>query len=111
MTVGLPVHRSPHATVAKTRLLHGTHVYHSLSVFQLHAALGVGRHHVAAHLVVNGDPVLRHAVLQQLYFDCRLLARPVQPVGMVGHCHPQHIAAVRVVLGLQGKQGQTQKEK
>ena len=84
--------------VQESWLLHRTHVDGGPAVPQLHLAFRRGRHHVGPNLVADLH-VLGNAVDVETYFHLRLLARLVEPVGMVGHRQPQIVRTIGIVLG------------
>ena len=102
VAVGLGAHLGLQPQVAESRCLARSDVDIGPSVFQRHLSLVVAFHHVVGHLVFHLR-VAGYAVLIELHFDGCLLARIVEPVGMVGNRHPQIIRTVGIVLGTQGQ--------
>ncbi len=108
---GLPADGGRKAAVAEPGALHGADGDGRPAVFEHDAAFCVGGHQVAAQFVMDGDAVLRDAVAIELYLNDGLFARAVEPVGMVGLCDPQHVAAVGIILGLQSERQAEERKK
>ena len=95
--VGLAANYGFQAQVAEARRRPRAHVDDGAAAHELGFALAVDGHHVVGRLVSHGA-VQGHSVPVQLHLHLGFLALVVEPVGVVGHGHPQHVRAVGIVL-------------
>ena len=105
VAIGLAAHTGHQTAITEAGRIHRTHVDNGSAVLQHHAALRIGRHQIASKFILHRHAVLRNAIPVELHLYTSLLARPVGPVGMVGHGDPQHVTPIRIILGQQGQKG------
>ena len=104
MLIGLAVQLHLQSQIAETRFLGSTHTDFSPSVLQRQGAFLVRGQQVGAHLPLY-HTVARHTIQIELHLHGSLLPHFVEPVGMVGHSHPQIVTPVRIVLHSLHRQG------
>ena len=83
--------------VKESRTLHRTHMNSCTPVFQSYRTFTGGSHHVGSYLIAHLS-VLGYAIAIELHLYLGLLARFVEPVGMVGDGHPQIVIAIGIIL-------------
>ena len=98
--VGGAVELHRQADVAEARFLRCPRLDDGAPVLQRDGALRVGLHQVVADSILH-HAVARYAVFIELHLDGSLLARLVEPVGMVGNGHPQVVAAIGIIFCIQ----------
>ena len=108
--IGLTVELQRQAQVAETGFLGGSHIDLGATILQRRGASLIGRQQVGTYLPLH-HTIARDAILIELHFDGGLLARLIEPIGMVGDGHPQVVATVRIILGLQHVTAEEQEEK
>ena len=104
VTVGLPVDLGRQPAVAEAGRFHRAHVDDGASVFQGDRAFLVSRQQFAAQFIVH-HTIPRDAILIELDLDFGFLTGLVEPIGVVRHGDPQHITSIRIILGLQARDG------
>ena len=95
--IGDPVNRGLQTEVAEGGLLAGADVDHGPAFLECRLAALVAWEEVCADGVFHHG-IARNAVFVELHFDFRFFSGLVDPIGMIGHGHPQVVAAVGIVL-------------
>ena len=96
--VGLITDEGFHTQVQEPGFLHRAHVDSGPSVLQHHLAGSGGGQHVLSYFVADFH-ILRDAVFAEGHFHLGLLARLIEPVGMIRHRQPQVVRTVGIILG------------